>query len=199
MVFYSQLAKEEKRFTFNDIAVNVSRKMIERHPHVFGNVDMRDAEEQTVAWEAQKARERAAKSQSGTEVSALDGVARTLPAMVRAQKLQKRAARVGFDWPEASDIFEKIEEETLELKEAITADDAASIKEELGDLMFVMVNLCRKLGVDAEDALKSANSKFESRFHMMEQIASDNKQIFADLQLDDQENLWQQAKRKLRT
>lgn len=198
VVFYSQIATEDSRFTFDDVANAISDKMIERHPHVFGDVGMRDASEQTVAWEAQKAAERAKKSDT-TELSALAGVARTLPSMIRAQKLQKRAARVGFDWPEPSDIFAKLEEEIGELKEAMTEGDQRHIDEELGDMLFVVVNLCRKLGTDAEEALKMTNKKFETRFKLMEDMAQENGESFEALDLDAQEALWTKAKRELKT
>ncbi|MAP94480.1 MAG: nucleoside triphosphate pyrophosphohydrolase [Ponticaulis sp.] len=195
VVFHSQIATEQDQFAFDDVAQAITNKMIERHPHVFGDSDMRDSDQQTIAWEQQKAEERKRQAKSGEDVSALDGVAGTLPAMIRSQKLQKRAARVGFDWPSATDVLEKCDEELAELKEAILADDTNHIEEELGDLMFVMVNLCRKLDADAEQVLKNANTKFIGRFKAMEQLAREKGQSFAELSLQDQESLWQDVKR----
>ena len=195
VVFHSQLSSEQSLFDFNDVAEAISEKMIRRHPHVFGDEDMRGPEAQTIAWEAMKAEERASKNETSTSTSALDGVARTLPALIRSQKLQKRAARVGFDWPDPSDILSKLEEETTELTEAINNKDDLNIKEELGDMMFVMINLCRKLGFEAEDTLKDANRKFEDRFRAMEDLASKRGQNFPDLDLQQQEDLWQDVKK----
>ena len=194
VVFHSQLSKELHEFDFNDVAEAISEKMLRRHPHVFGDEQMRGSDAQTIAWEAMKAEERATKTDSSEPTSALDDVALTLPAMIRSQKLQKRAARVGFDWPNASDILDKLDEETSELKAANANQDEQNIEEELGDMMFVVVNLCRKLGVDAEESLKKANQKFERRFRGMERLSEKQGTVFSDLNLEQQEQLWQEIK-----
>jgi ATP diphosphatase len=164
---------------------------------VFGEApEVASAGEQVHAWEAVKARERAAKAALG-ETSALDGVALALPALMRAEKLTKRAARVGFDWPSAGPVLDKLHEEIGELKEAISEPepDRAHVEEELGDMLFVVANLCRKLDVDPEVALRSANSKFIRRFAGMEALARQRGQDFASLSLDEQEALWTDVKK----
>jgi len=200
VVFYSQMASETGEFVFNDVVAGISEKMIRRHPHVFGNADHRDADAQTVAWEEIKAAERAASSsnQQSKPTGALDGVANALPAVIRAEKLQKRAARVGFDWPNAKNVLEKLDEEVDEVKTAIDSGVRDDIEDEIGDLMFVLVNLCRKTGIDPEKALKRANGKFVRRFEGMESIARERDQDFGALALDEQEALWQEVKRRTR-
>jgi len=166
VVFHSQLAREEGLFSFTEVAEGINDKLIRRHPHIFGEAAQRDARAQTIAWEAQKAAERAAKTEA--QVSALDGVATTLPALTRAQKLSGRAARVGFDWPRIEDLFDKLDEEVAELKAELPAGDKSRIADEMGDLLFVMANLCRKLGLDGETVLRAANAKFTRRFQAVE-------------------------------
>ncbi|MCW1403283.1 nucleoside triphosphate pyrophosphohydrolase [Novosphingobium sp. MW5] len=186
VVFHARIAEEAGHFGFTDVAHAISDKMHARHPHVFGDQpDLGQSRE--VRWETLKAEERAAKGAS----SALDGVAIALPALMRAEKLQKRAARVGFDWPDASIPAEKVREEMAELAEA---RDAEHVAEEAGDLLFAAVNLVRKHGIAPEDALRSANIKFERRFRQMEALAAERGQDFAALSLDEQEELWQAAK-----
>lgn len=194
VVFHSQMADEAGLFDFDDVTEAIAQKMIVRHPHVFGDEDHRDAEAQTVAWEEMKASERQSKQNSDSEPSALADVALALPALMRAQKLQKRAARVGFDWPDENPIFSKIDEELNEVKRAIENKDVANIEEELGDLLFVCVNLARKLGFDAEEALRAANTKFSQRFISMEKLANSEGNQFSSLSLDEQEALWQRVK-----
>ena len=168
-------------------------KMVRRHPHVFGDDTMRDSAAQTRAWEAQKAEERAAK---GKDDSLLDDVPAALPALLRAVKLQKRAARVGFDWPETRQVMDKIHEEMAELSEAvIELKDPAKIEEELGDLLFVYSNLARKLKVDPEHALRQANAKFERRFHYIERALADQGRTPDDATLDEMDALWNEAKK----
>ncbi len=166
VVFHSRMAKEDGTFTFADVARSISNKLIRRHPHIFGDAGQRNAREQTIAWEAQKAAERAGKSRAA--VSALDGVAVTLPALTRAQKLSARAARIGFDWPDLADLFAKLDEEVAELKAELPAAKPERLADERGDLLFVMANLCRKLDLDAEATLRAANAKFTRRFQAME-------------------------------
>ncbi|HEY4546379.1 MAG TPA: nucleoside triphosphate pyrophosphohydrolase [Pedomonas sp.] len=198
VVYHARMAEEEGAFTVADVLDAINTKMIRRHPHVFGDAVVRSAEEQTHAWEELKARERAAKATQGAAAgvaaySALDGVATALPALLRAQKIQSRAARVGFDWTDASDVVPKIHEEVEEIREAVEAGDADAIEDEVGDLLFAVVNLARKLDIDAEGALRRATAKFEGRFRAMEQTAGE---AFAGLDLNAKEALWQQVKKQ---
>ncbi|CAA7617921.1 nucleoside triphosphate pyrophosphohydrolase [Magnetospirillum sp. UT-4] len=165
VVFYAQMARETGVFDFDAIAEAIADKMVRRHPHVFGEDGIRDAEAQTAAWEATKAGERAAKGAD----SVLDGIARTLPPLTRALKLQKRAARVGFDWAEPAQVIDKINEELAELQAEIGADAGIErLEDEMGDLLFACVNLSRKLNIDPERALKRTNGKFDRRFRHVE-------------------------------
>ena len=195
VVFHSQMASEAGDFDIGDVIDAINEKMIRRHPHVFDKSDNRSAEEQTAAWEVMKAEERRAKGLPKAPASALDGVAVSLPALLRAEKLQKRAARVGFDWTEPEPIFDKLSEETEEVREAITTGDASRIEDEVGDLLFVAANLARRLNIDPELALRRANTKFERRFRSMETLARSRDQEFATLTLDEQESLWQAVKK----
>ncbi|ABI78809.1 MazG family protein [Hyphomonas neptunium ATCC 15444] len=195
VIFHSRMAEEAGAFALADVVHAINTKMIRRHPHVFEAADGRDADGQTVAWEEMKAAERAAKGKTAAAPSALDGVALSLPALLRAEKLQKRAARTGFDWTEAAHIFDKLEEETAEVKEAIASGDADAIEDEIGDLLFVAANLARRLSVDPEQALRRANGKFERRFRAMETAAADAGVAFASLSLDEQEAYWQAVKK----
>lgn len=195
VVFHSQMASEEGAFDAGDVAAAINEKMLRRHPHVFEAADNRSSDEQIVAWEVMKAEERAAKAKAQDGHSALDGVALSLPALLRAEKLQKRAARTGFDWTEPEHIFAKLDEETAEVKEAIASGDAEAIMDEIGDLLFVGANLARRLDVDPEVALRQANAKFERRFRAMEALATERGQDFAALDLDGQEALWQAVKK----
>jgi nucleoside triphosphate diphosphatase len=195
VAFHSQMASEEGAFEAADVAAAINEKMIRRHPHVFDAADDRSSDDQVVAWEVMKAAERASKAKSKESHSALDGVALSLPALMRAEKLQKRAARTGFDWAEPEPIFDKLDEETRELKEAMASGDAEAILDEMGDLLFVAANLARRLNVDPEIALRQANAKFERRFRAMEALASKRGQDFTALDLDAQEALWQDVKK----
>lgn len=190
VVYHAQLAADEGSFAIADVLASINAKMVSRHPHVFGSADIASAEAQTRHWEALKAEERAARA-SGRPISALDGVALALPALLRAQKLQKRAARVGFDWASAAEVLPKIVEEAAEVLDANRSGDPDLIHEEVGDLLFAVVNLARKLGVDAEVALTDACDKFTRRFRHMEASAGD---AFPTLPLDDKEALWMAAK-----
>ncbi len=167
VVYHSRMAEEEGSFAFDDVAHAITEKMIRRHPHVFGDEKVENADAQTANWEATKAAERA--STGTAETSALDGVALALPALVRAQKLQKRAARVGFDWPDTHGVTEKIAEEAAELADEMNAGKTEAIAEEYGDLLFSVAVLGQHLGVDAEQALVAANRKFERRFRGVEE------------------------------
>lgn len=192
VVFHARMAEEQGAFDFGDVVEAVSDKLERRHPHVFGDAEMMDAETQTAHWEAIKAGERA---ERGENDSALDGVSRGLPALRRSVKLQKRAARVGFDWPDVRPIFSKLTEETAELEAALANDDADNIEEEIGDLLFVLTNLARKLDVDPGSALRRSNHKFEQRFRAMEKRAAGRGLDLADLDLDAQEAIYREVKR----
>ena len=186
VVFHARIAEEAGLFAFADVAAAIADKMETRHPHIFGEA-AGDGLDRETRWEALKAAERAARGAGG----ALDGVALALPALMRAEKLQKRAARVGFDWPDPAGAAAKVAEEATELAEAATA---AERTEEAGDLLFAAVNLCRKHGVAAEDALRAANAKFERRFAAMEALAAARGQDFAALGLAAQDGLWGDVK-----
>jgi ATP diphosphatase len=189
VVFHSQMAKESGHFSLADVVDSVCEKMERRHPHIFGDGTAAvDAAAQKLEWEAIKAAERAAAGASDAPVSALDGVARALPALMRAEKLQARAARVAFDWPNVASVRAKVDEELAEFDTATSDDHRA---EEAGDLLFVVVNLLRRHGIDAEDALRAGNAKFERRFRAMEALGGPG---FPQLTLDEQDALWNQVK-----
>lgn len=189
VVFHSRLAEEAGHFRLDDVVAAICDKMERRHPHIFGEATRAaDAVAQKADWEAIKAAERAAAGTLQASTSALDGVATALPALMRAEKLQSRAARVGFDWPDIAEVRAKVDEE---LGEFDTATSAEHRHEEAGDLLFVVVNLLRREGIDAEDALRAGNAKFERRFRAMEALAGKS---FAALSLDAQDVLWQRVK-----
>lgn len=196
VVFYAQMAQEIGAFTFDDVVDAINEKMVHRHPHVFGEHHIPDAEAQIIAWEETKAEERRKKSESSTEPhSALDGVAKALPALNRAIKLQNRAARVGFDWPDINPVFDKIDEEMEELKEEINSGlSATRIKEEYGDFLFVVANLGRHLGVDPETALKEANNKFTRRFKAVETKLTKINKKPENSDLNEMDTLWNEVK-----
>jgi nucleoside triphosphate diphosphatase len=198
VVYHAQMASETKAFDFDDVAAAIADKMVDRHPHVFGDLNIADADAQTVSWEARKAAERAKKG--GAEpTGTLDGVAKALPALLRAEKIQRRAARVGFDWKETAPVIDKIEEELGELRAELAAGkvDPARISDELGDVLFAVANLARHCKIDPEAALRGTNDKFERRFRYIEkQLAAQDRKP-ADATLDEMERLWQQAKGKV--
>lgn len=191
VVFHSRMAEEAGLFSFDDVVDAINDKMIRRHPHVFGDAKHRDSAEQTIAWEEQKAAERAASSRGS---GVLDDLPVALPALKRAQKLQKRAARVGFDWPTPERVLDKVDEELAEVREAIQASDPEAIHEEIGDLLFVCTNLGRKLDVDVEASARSANAKFERRFRYIERKLADQNRSPDMASLDEMEDLWTEAK-----
>lgn len=199
VIYYTQMASEDKAFTFDDVVEAISEKMVRRHPHVFGSTDVDSAAQQTLAWEELKAKERAEKSgETGETSGILAGVAKGLPALLRAFKLQKRAARVGFDWPDAEGAREKLKEELAELAEELAkpGPDEALLINEFGDVLFSAVNLARKLGIDPEAALRQGNGKFEERFNYIEHELAKAGQTFDDVSLKEMEAFWQKAKKK---
>jgi len=191
VVYHAQMAAEAGHFGFTEVAEAISAKMIRRHPHVFGDAEQRTAEAQTSAWEVQKAAERASRAETG----ALAGVPLALPALTRAFKLSRRAARVGFDWPEPGAVLDKLEEEAAELRAELPGADKARQADEVGDLLFVVVNLARKLDLDPEACLAAANAKFERRFGAVEASLATEGRAPADATLAEMEALWQAAKR----
>lgn len=203
VVYHAQMADEQGEFAFGDVVEGITRKMIRRHPHVFGSEDARSAGMAKGMWEKIKAEEkaerRAERLARGLDPEDhgkgfLDSVPVALPALTRALKLQEKAARVGFDWSEAEPILDKIEEEIAELREALAKRDAASIRDEFGDMLFAVVNLGRHLKVDSEAALSGTNDKFRKRFHYVEQALDTSGSSLEKAALDEMEALWQQAK-----
>ncbi len=204
VVYYSQLATEEGRFGFAEVVDGITAKLIRRHPHVFPDGDLYAApdaarlEEAAVKqrWEELKAEERAAKAEAPEQLSLLDDVPQALPALSRAAKLQKRAAQVGFDWPEALPVLDKVREELDEVLEAMSENDPQAIAEELGDLLFAVANLARHLKVEPEAALRAANGKFERRFRFIEQALRDAGRPIENCSLDELDALWGEAKKQ---
>lgn len=197
VVFHAQMASEAGAFDFGDVVTAIVDKMVHRHPHVFGDERVQDADAQSLRWEAHKAAERKRRGSGDERQSLLDHVPEGLPAVKRAQKIQKRAALVGFDWPTATAVLPKIEEEISELRQALdVAAPVARLRAELGDLMFSCINLARHLNIDAEMALRDANAKFERRFRFMEvKLAGDGRGI-GDADSETLDALWTEAKRK---
>jgi ATP diphosphatase len=194
VVFHARMAEEARLFAFEDVAAAIADKMLRRHPHVFGNAGIASAAAQSEAWEEHKAAERQTRArQAGMPESVLDGVALALPALLRAAKIQRRAARIGFDWPDAGPVMEKVLEEIAELTTEIEREaEPAALEEELGDILFAVANLARKLDIDPEEALRRATAKFERRFRRVELLAAEHR-IGADL--DALDALWQRVKR----
>ncbi len=191
-VYHAAIGAAAGHFTFDSIVSAISDKMVARHPHVFGDATRdKTADQQTRDWEAAKAAERAGRAQAGT----LDGVAVGLPALLRAVKLQKRAARVGFDWPSTTQVLAKIVEEVGELEEARAAKDFDALAEEFGDLLFVMANLARHLKIDPETALRAANAKFTRRFEAVEALLAEAGTRPQDSDLAEMDALWDQVKK----
>lgn len=190
VVYHARMAEEIEQFSFADVVQGICEKMVRRHPHVFADVEVEDAEAQARAWDRYKASERAARGKARDSV--LDGIPRGMPALSRAQKLGSRASRAGFDWVDGEGVVEKLEEELEELRAARSG--RGDVAEEIGDLLFTVVNLCRHEGVDAEDALRRANVKFETRFRELEQRVRDRGCRLTDLQPAELENIWQDLK-----
>ena len=200
VVFHAQMAREQGAFGFDDVVSAICDKMVRRHPHVFGDSQVADAEQQTLNWEQIKRDERAAAGK--TDSSALAGIARGLPEWQRAVKLQARAARIGFDWPGPEPVLEKLQEELEEVRaefaRGAVQDNQARLQDEIGDLLFVCANLARHAQVDVGAALRHANQKFERRFRAMEQLAQHDGGALDGLSLQQQEAYWQRAKRQER-
>ena len=203
VVYHAQMAAEQSRFAFSDVADAITRKMIRRHPHVFGDPRLREEFLKSNLWERVKAEEKVERGAGSNVASRLDDVPLALPALTRAVKLQKRAAEVGFDWPSLAPVLAKIEEELGELKEAIdvhedasSCEPSAKVKEEFGDLLFVMANVARHLKVDPEAALRGTNEKVVRRFHWIEADLGAQDRKLTDATLAEMEALWQQAKTK---
>lgn len=202
VVFHAQMADEAGHFAFDDVAAAIADKMVRRHPHVFGDqTGIDSADRQTLNWESQKAAERAAKaSQNGETLSVLDGVTAALPALTRAIKLQNRAARVGFDWPDVRPVLDKLDEELNELRHELDNGAAPErVADEFGDVLFVLANLARHLKVDPEGSLRGTNAKFERRFRRVEQLLTAAGTRPEDATLEDMDRLWDQAKAEERT
>jgi len=201
IVFHSRMAEESGDFNFDDVAQTISDKMICRHPHVFGKESERSKEFHSGEWEEQKRRERVEKAQrhgNTASVSVLDDVALALPALMRAEKLGKRVAKVGFEWPEIDSVFEKINEEIQELRSELEANEISeeSIEEELGDILLTVATLARHVHVDPELALRRANAKFERRFRFIEESLAEDGQSPENVSLQKLEKLWQEAKQR---
>jgi ATP diphosphatase len=194
VVYHARMAEEAGSFSFADVAHRIADKMVRRHPHVFGSgpggTALHDAAAQTAAWEDQKRGERLARAQTGS----LAGVPSGLPALTRAAKLTARASRVGFDWPDAAAVLEKLDEEVGELRAELAEGDPARLADEVGDLLFVLANLARKLDLDPEACLRQANLKFERRFSMMEKHAESKQLTLSEISLEEMEMAWQQVK-----
>ncbi|WP_417429433.1 nucleoside triphosphate pyrophosphohydrolase [Kiloniella sp.] len=196
VVYHAQIAKDENLFEFEDVAQAITEKMISRHPHVYGDISHDNVEEQKLAWEELKRKEREAK-QGKEEESVLDGITVGLPAATRAIKLQNRAAKVGFDWPDIAPVIDKIHEEIDELKEVILSEkkiDYDRAEDELGDVLFSVVNLARHLKIDPEQALRRTNQKFENRFRNVEKTIKDRDLNINDTSLEYMENIWIKSK-----
>jgi tetrapyrrole methylase family protein/MazG family protein len=203
IVFHSEIAREEGRFDVADVIREVHDKMVRRHPHVFGEKRAKDSAEVLKNWEQIKKEERIAagkKNGDGAEkkedkaASLLDGVSKALPAALQGLHLTRRAARIGFDWDNVEGVFDKMNEEAGELREAVGVKDAARAEEEMGDLLFAAVNLARFLHIDPEIALKKANAKFSARFRQMEKLAAERGKVLADVPREEMEGFWEAAK-----
>jgi nucleoside triphosphate diphosphatase len=198
VVYHARMAQEDGDFDVRDVATAIAEKMLRRHPHVFGTASVEDADAQTRAWEDSKASERIAKAEAeGRVPSVLDGVSAAYPALMRAVKIQKRVVRVGFDWPNSTDVLDKLDEELGELKhELATGSVPDRVEDEMGDLLFTVVNLARHLGVDPETALRRTNGKFERRFRAVEAALAETGRTPEDSSLDEMGQIWIATKLK---
>ena len=191
VVFHAQMEQEKGSFTFDDVADGICKKLVVRHPHVFGDVTADDAGQVLKNWDAIKRETKGGK----TQADMLRAVPRALPALMRAGKVQNRARRVGFDWPDVSGAMQALDSETMELKQAVASGDTAAMEEELGDLLFSAVNVSRFIDIDAEQALTGATDKFIRRFTVVEQLAAERGVDLASASLEDRDRLWDEAKR----
>ena len=201
VLFHAQIAAEQRRFSINDVIREIHDKMIRRHPHVFGKVNAKTSAEVLRNWELLKKEERRAKSDDPVETKAahslLDGVPHTIPALLEAFQLTRKAARIGFDWPNVEGVFEKLREESTELREVLHKKESPDrIESELGDILFVAVNLSRFLNVDPEIALHKASAKFSRRFREMERIAREQGTTLSEIPRSQLESLWDQSKQR---
>ncbi|MGC9293214.1 MAG: nucleoside triphosphate pyrophosphohydrolase [Acidobacteriaceae bacterium] len=195
VLFYAQLAQEAGHFTLLDVLNNLNTKLVRRHPHVFGALQgVKTPEEVMANWDVIKQEEKSKRSDHAEDTSLLDGVLRSLPALIEAEKLGKKAARVGFDWPNAEDVLRKLDEELAELRSAITSKNRQQQEEEIGDLLFTVVNLSRKMEIDAEFSLRAGNAKFRRRFSTMERLAAGGKTL-GQRTPEELEQLWDLAKK----
>jgi tetrapyrrole methylase family protein/MazG family protein len=190
IVFQSRIAEEKGEFGISDVIENIGKKMISRHPHVFGDAACSTSEQVIANWEEHKKRE------GKQRASILEGVPKELPALLRAHRLQARASRVGFDWERPEDVLAKLDEEVAEFKDAVNRKEKSGIEDELGDILFVIVNISRFIGVNPEDALRKTISKFISRFRHIEMAAADTGRKLSDLSLAEMDVLWDEAKKK---
>ena len=198
VVFHARMAEEAGHFDFAAVAQAIADKMVRRHPHVFDDDDVTSASDQTDRWEEQKAGERAAlAANKGGQVSALDNVPKALPALTRAEKIGNRAARVGFDWPDTSGVFRKIDEEIDEVRTAMSSGDAEQASDEVGDLLFAVTNLARHLGADPEASLRRAIAKFDRRFREVEKSYVEEGREMAEASLEELEARWQLVKKSI--
>jgi tetrapyrrole methylase family protein/MazG family protein len=189
VVFHAQIAKDRGEFDINDVIDKISDKMVSRHPHVFGDAKFETPEEVTKQWQDRK------RDEGKLKDSALEGVPKELPSLLRAHRLQSRAAKVGFDWAKVEDVFGKLDEELEEFKEALEKKDKKEMEDELGDIFFVLVNISRFVGVNAEEALRKTISKFISRFRYIEMTAADEGRQLSDMTLEEMDALWNEAKK----
>lgn len=190
IVFYSKIAAENNAFTINDVIKGICEKLIIRHPHVYGNITVKDDEEVKKNWEQIKLKE--------GKTSVLSGIPKTMPALAKATRIQEKVKQVGFEWDEIESVWEKISEETNELKQAIQFNSNKEVEEELGDVLFSWVNLARFLNIDAESALEKTNQKFIQRFKLMENIAAERNLQLANLTLAEMDELWNIAKMQIK-
>ena len=191
VVMHCQIASEEGRFDLEQVAAIISEKLVRRHPHVFGETSAADSEAVLAQWDEIK---RAERGDSAKEASVLDGISKALPALMRAEKVQKRAARVGFDWKKAHDVVEKIREEVVEVEQELIAENQEKLEEEIGDLFFAVVNLARKAKIDSELALQQATSKFTARFHKVEAAMRAQNKSFNEASFEELDAIWDAVK-----
>jgi MazG family protein len=196
VVFHSQIAREEGRFTLDDVAAGITEKLVRRHPHVFGDESLGDSGAVLKRWDEIKRAEKQAAGQVQAEESALDGVPTGLPALMHAEKVQKKAGKIGFDWDAAAPVIAKVREELAEVEHAIAAHDALEVEKEIGDLLFAAVNLARKLKVEPEVALRRATEKFADRFRSVELLARERGLALETMTLAELDVLWDEVKKK---